>query len=77
MSVAENLFAGSEPVWPRFPRGPGVVRKRAMLDDGVLVITSGPEGNVIRLLPPLVITDAELEHGLDVLEGAVRGAQGR
>jgi len=33
LSVAENLFAGSEPCWPRrFPRGLGVVRKRAMLE---------------------------------------------
>lgn len=33
LSVAENLFAGSEPSWPRRPRGLGVVRKRAMLDE--------------------------------------------
>jgi 4-aminobutyrate aminotransferase len=43
------------------------MRRRA-LDEGVLVICSGPEGNVIRILPPLVITDAELDRGLEVLE---------
>jgi D-xylose transport system ATP-binding protein len=32
MSVAENLFAGSEPCWPRRLRGFGVVRKRAMME---------------------------------------------
>ncbi len=46
----------------------------AALKEGVLVIASGPEGNVIRILPPLVITDAELELGLDILERATVGA---
>jgi 4-aminobutyrate aminotransferase-like enzyme len=38
---------------------------------GVLVLTCGPEGNVLRLIPPLTITDADLDHGLDVLEAAL------
>ncbi len=33
MSVAENLFAGSEPCWPRPLRGWGLVKRRAMLDE--------------------------------------------
>jgi acetylornithine aminotransferase len=32
----------------------------------LLVIAAGP--NVIRLLPPLVISESELEHGLSILE---------
>jgi D-xylose transport system ATP-binding protein len=32
LSVAENLFAGAEPCRPSRPRGVGVVRKRAMLE---------------------------------------------
>lgn len=32
MSIAENLFAGREPCWPRSPRGLGVVKRRSMLD---------------------------------------------
>ena len=39
---------------------------------GVVVLTCGTYGNVIRLLPPLVIGDALLSEGLDVLESAVR-----
>ena len=39
---------------------------------GVVVLTCGTYGNVIRLLPPLVIGDALLSEGLDVLETAVR-----
>jgi 4-aminobutyrate aminotransferase/(S)-3-amino-2-methylpropionate transaminase len=37
---------------------------------GVVVLTCGTYGNVLRFLPPLVITDHLLEEGLDVLEQA-------
>ncbi|WBB77362.1 4-aminobutyrate--2-oxoglutarate transaminase [Micromonospora sp. WMMD882] len=37
---------------------------------GLLTLTCGTYGNVLRLLPPLVITDAELARGLDVLDAA-------
>jgi 4-aminobutyrate aminotransferase/(S)-3-amino-2-methylpropionate transaminase len=40
---------------------------------GVVVLTCGTFGNVIRLLPPLVIGDALLDEGLSVLEDAVAG----
>jgi 4-aminobutyrate aminotransferase/(S)-3-amino-2-methylpropionate transaminase len=39
---------------------------------GVIVLTCGTRGNVIRLLPPLVIPDELLAEGLDVLEGALQ-----
>ena len=48
--------------------------RAAALADGVLVICSGPEANVIRVLPPLVITDSELDLALDVLEAAADAA---
>ncbi|MEU9735962.1 diaminobutyrate--2-oxoglutarate transaminase [Streptomyces sp. NPDC048002] len=38
---------------------------------GLLVETSGPQGEVVKLLPPLTVTDAELEEGLDILDRAV------
>jgi 4-aminobutyrate aminotransferase/(S)-3-amino-2-methylpropionate transaminase len=41
---------------------------------GVIVLACGTFGNVIRLLPPLVITDEQLADGLDVLGAAVRAA---
>jgi 4-aminobutyrate aminotransferase/(S)-3-amino-2-methylpropionate transaminase len=41
---------------------------------GVIALACGTYGNVIRLLPPLVITDEQLEDGLDVLAAAVRAA---
>ena len=39
---------------------------------GVIAISCGTYGNVIRLLPPLVITDEQLADGLEVLAAAVR-----
>ena len=42
----------------------------ACLKEGVIILTCGTYGNVIRLLPPLVITDELLNDGLDVLAAA-------
>lgn len=39
--------------------------------NGVLALAAGTYGSVIRLLPPLVITDEQLDEGLDVLEEAI------
>jgi 4-aminobutyrate aminotransferase/(S)-3-amino-2-methylpropionate transaminase len=38
---------------------------------GLIIVSAGSYGNVIRLLVPLVITDNELDEGLDVLQAAV------
>jgi 4-aminobutyrate aminotransferase/(S)-3-amino-2-methylpropionate transaminase len=38
--------------------------------EGVVVLTCGTFGNVIRLLPPLVMPEALLAEGLDVLDKA-------
>jgi 4-aminobutyrate aminotransferase/(S)-3-amino-2-methylpropionate transaminase len=35
----------------------------------VIVLTCGTFGNVVRLLPPLTISDELLAEGLDVLTG--------
>lgn len=40
--------------------------------NGLVVMSAGIYSNVIRLLCPLVITDAQLHEGLDVLERAVK-----
>jgi 4-aminobutyrate aminotransferase/(S)-3-amino-2-methylpropionate transaminase len=39
---------------------------------GLITITAGTYGNILRSLMPLVIRDEELQEGLDVLEGAIR-----
>lgn len=43
--------------------------------NGVIALACGTYGNVIRLLPPLVITDDQLLDGLNVLASAVRQAR--
>ena len=40
---------------------------RRCLERGVIVISCGPHQEVVRLAPPLTISDEELDHGLDVL----------
>ncbi|WP_434615238.1 4-aminobutyrate--2-oxoglutarate transaminase [Arthrobacter sp. A5] len=44
----------------------------ACLQAGVVILTCGTYGNVVRLLPPLVISDELLKDGLDVLVEAIR-----
>jgi len=39
--------------------------------DGLLVLTAGTYGNVLRFLPPLVIPEHLLEEGLGILEKAI------
>jgi 4-aminobutyrate aminotransferase-like enzyme len=39
---------------------------------GLLLLSCGIDGNVIRLIPPLTIPEAELDAGLDILEAALR-----
>src|SRR6202167_3332582 len=40
-------------------------------EHGLVLITAGSYGNVIRLLMPLVVTDAQMDEALDVLESAL------
>jgi 4-aminobutyrate aminotransferase/(S)-3-amino-2-methylpropionate transaminase len=40
---------------------------------GVIVLSCGTYGNVVRFLPPLTISDELLHEGLDVLEEVLRG----
>jgi len=47
---------------------------RRCIERGLIVLTAGTLGNVIRLLVPLNILRPQFEEGLDVLEGALAGA---
>ena len=44
----------------------------AVIQQGVLVLTCGTWGNVIRFLPPLAISDELLNEGLDVVGKAIK-----
>lgn len=42
------------------------------LQRGLLMFTPiGPDHNLLKIAPPLIITPAELDHGLDILDGAL------
>jgi 4-aminobutyrate aminotransferase/(S)-3-amino-2-methylpropionate transaminase len=47
------------------------------LGRGVVTVSCGPEHNVLRHLVPLVITDEQLDEGLDVLAESARSARKR
>ena len=40
-------------------------------EHGLITITAGTYGNVVRILVPLVVTDEQFDEGLDVLEAAL------
>jgi 4-aminobutyrate aminotransferase/(S)-3-amino-2-methylpropionate transaminase len=58
---------------------PNVAATKAIIaycqQQGVVALACGTYGNVIRLLPPLIISDEQLEDGLSVLGAAVRSVQ--
>ena len=43
-------------------------------EHGLIVLSAGSYSNVIRVLVPLVATDAQMDDGLDVLEAALKAA---
>lgn len=45
------------------------------LERGLILLTCGVYGNVIRFLPPITIEDKTFGEGLDILEAAVRAGQ--
>ena len=41
-------------------------------EHGLITITAGTYSNVVRVLVPLVVSDQQLDEGLDVLESALQ-----
>ncbi len=46
------------------------------LDRGLVLLACGLHGNVLRVLVPLVVTDEELDRGLEILEDSLAAAAG-
>jgi 4-aminobutyrate aminotransferase / (S)-3-amino-2-methylpropionate transaminase / 5-aminovalerate transaminase len=46
----------------------------AAFERGLLLLSCGLHGNVLRLLPPLTVTDDELERGLGILDESLAAA---
>ncbi len=65
IELCEVVGEGGDPTKP----APAIVK--AVIDDcrskGLLIIAAGVAGNCIRVLTPLVITDEQLNRGLDIL----------
>ncbi len=83
--AAVTATADSVPSTPILVRGRGMACGLAFADGdlagkvsaaafeaGLLAETAGPRGQVVKLLPPLTISEAELDGGLSVLDGAIR-----
>ena len=51
--------------------------QRACLDAGLIVLTCGPDENVLRLIPALNIPETDLDLGLEILVTALRFAGSR
>jgi 4-aminobutyrate aminotransferase / (S)-3-amino-2-methylpropionate transaminase / 5-aminovalerate transaminase len=73
----EGLMLGLELVRDRTSKEPATQEaaavRRACRERGVLIGVGGYFGNVVRLQPPLVIADDELERALAALENAIAG----
>jgi 4-aminobutyrate aminotransferase/(S)-3-amino-2-methylpropionate transaminase len=44
-------------------------------EKGLLLISAGTHGNIIRPLMPLIITDEQLDKGLSILEESINEVQ--
>jgi len=62
----------------RKTKEPAVDQTKAIVtqcrEEGLLTLSCGNYGNVIRILAPLVINDEQLEKGLSIMENAIRNA---
>ncbi len=67
--IGIEFVKGNDPDQPDAALCSEIVKKCA--DNGLIIISAGMEKNVIRILSPLVITDPQLERGLDILETAI------
>ena len=44
---------------------------KTCLERGLLLIECGEDKNILRLIPPLIITREEMDKGLDIFEEAI------
>ncbi|GAA3829425.1 MULTISPECIES: diaminobutyrate--2-oxoglutarate transaminase [Amycolatopsis] len=49
----------------------------AAFERGLLMETSGPDSEVVKLLPPLTLTDAEVGEGLEIIDASVKAVLGK
>jgi 4-aminobutyrate aminotransferase/(S)-3-amino-2-methylpropionate transaminase len=44
----------------------------ACFENGLSILVCGSYGNIIRILAPFVITDEQLNKGLDIMENGIK-----
>jgi 4-aminobutyrate aminotransferase / (S)-3-amino-2-methylpropionate transaminase / 5-aminovalerate transaminase len=75
-----GAMVGIEFVKDKVSKEPDAVFTKAVVkrcyEQGVIVLTAGSRGNVIRLLPPLVIRDAQIEEAMQVFVSVVQDVEG-
>jgi len=59
------------------PEAFGFVADHAREQNHLLILSCGPHGNVIRFIPPLSVTQDELDTGIDALEAAIEAYEKR
>jgi 4-aminobutyrate aminotransferase-like enzyme len=64
-----GLMIGAELVTDRGTKAAEI--RRLCREDNVLIGVGGQAGNVLRIQPPLVITDEQLDHAVDTIDRAL------
>ena len=41
------------------------------LEEGMFILNCGPDGNVIRFIPPLNVSTEDLDRGIDIIDSAL------
>jgi 4-aminobutyrate aminotransferase len=76
-----GLMVGIELVRDRATRAPDPEAMRFLADFGLahelIIISCGPDGNIIRFIPPLVTSLAELDSAIDTIEGGLEAYESR
>ncbi|ASO19838.1 4-aminobutyrate aminotransferase [Actinoalloteichus hoggarensis] len=73
-----GLMVASEFVNPDGSPAPEIANRvhRTAADLGLLLLTCGPHGNVVRMIPPLVVDEAQIDQGLELWAKAVSSGLG-
>ncbi|MAX82171.1 MAG: 4-aminobutyrate--2-oxoglutarate transaminase [Crocinitomicaceae bacterium] len=67
--IAIEFFENGDPTRP-LPELVKTIRNKA-IQKGLLLLSCGPNANIIRLLPPLTIKEETLKEGLNILEDII------
>jgi 4-aminobutyrate aminotransferase len=71
MIGVELVTEGNEPDTEAF----GAIGQYAF-DAGMFILNCSPDGNVIRFIPPLNVSEEDLDRGIDILEDAISKYEG-